>query len=443
MEISSNSSFDLRNFFGSGQSLVRASSTGRLDIMGGVADYSGSMVLQMPIKEKATVTIGHRNYNQLHIKSLDLAENNEVFIDLEELPRDLNEAHRYLFKMEGGDWAAYIVGCFLVLLKEKNAKLGGLDILIQSEVPFGKGVSSSAAIEVATLKAIGELFSIEFNGTELPILAQKAENLVVGAPCGLMDQLTSFLGKPNYLLPILCQPDKVYPSIKIPENLYFVGIDSGIRHNVGAASYADVRTAASMGFSIIAQELGVSKHDLKKGQNKLLPYSGYLSNISPSQYETNFAKVLNSMYGKDFLNDYGIVTDPLANVKANTYYNVKASTEHPIYENNRVNIFTEMTKVLNNHNFPELLPLMGELMYQSHESYNKCGLGNEHTDILVEIAHEKGVKSGVYGAKITGGGNGGTVCLMVYGVKGLITAKDILSTYQKQTNQESLSFFQS
>ncbi|PLK43599.1 GHMP kinase [Emticicia sp. TH156] len=443
MEISSNSSTDLRNFFGSAQSLVRATSTGRLDIMGGVADYSGSMVLQMPIKEKATVTIGHRNYNQLHIKSLDLTENNEVFIDLEELPRDYEEAHKYLFEIEGGDWASYLVGCYLVILKEKNARLGGLDILIQSEVPFGKGVSSSAAIEVAMFKALGELYSIDFSGTELPLLAQKAENLVVGAPCGLMDQLTSYLGKPNYLLPILCQPDKVYPSIKIPDNLYFVGIDSGIRHKVGAASYGDVRTAASMGYSIIAQNLGVSKQDLKVAESNLLPYSGFLSNISPSQYETNFSRLLNSMYGKEFMNDFVVVTDPLAHVKADTYYNIKASTEHPIYENLRVRLFTEMTKVLNNHNYVDLLPLMGELMYQSHESYNKCGLGDEHTDILVEIAHAKGAKSGVYGAKITGGGNGGTVCLMVYGVKGLLTAKEILNIYQKETNQEGLAFFQS
>src|SRR6218665_3612502 len=188
MEINSNSSNTLRNFFGDKQTLVQASSTGRLDVMGGIADYSGSMVLQMPIKEKATVTVGHRGYNQLHIKSLDLTADNELFIDLAELPTDYTEANHYLKQIAGGDWVAYIVGCFLVLMNEKQLNLGGLDILVKSAVPFGKGVSSSAAIEVATLKALGELFSIEFIGTELPILAQKAENLVVGTPCRLMDQ---------------------------------------------------------------------------------------------------------------------------------------------------------------------------------------------------------------------------------------------------------------
>ncbi|RFS14726.1 GHMP kinase [Emticicia sp. C21] len=442
MEINSNSSPILRNFFGNNQPLVQASSTGRLDVMGGIADYSGSMVLQMPIKEKATVTVGHRGYNQLHIKSLDVTENNELFIDLEELPKNYKEANEYLKQLEGGDWASYIVGCFLVLMIEKQLNLGGIDILVKSEVPFGKGVSSSAAIEVATLKALGELFSIEFSGTELPILAQKAENLVVGAPCGLMDQLASYFGHDKYLLPILCQPDKIFSSIKIPDNLYFVGIDSGVRHAVSGASYGEVRTAASMGFSIIAQKQGVSKHDLKGTKNHLLPYSGYLSNISPSQYEAKYAKYLSSMYGKDFLNEFSVVTDTLAHIKPDTYYNIKASTQHPIYENHRVRFFTEMLKGINDRNHSELMPLMGELMYQSHQSYNQCGLGNEYTDLLVEMAHSKGVNSGVYGAKITGGGSGGTVCLMVYGEHGLLTAKDIMNQYKKQTNQDSLVFFQ-
>ncbi|GAB3507038.1 galactokinase [Emticicia fontis] len=442
MEINSNSSTLFKNFFGDNQPLIQASSTGRLDVMGGIADYSGSMVLQMPIKEKATVTIGHRGYNQLHIKSLDVSENNELFIDLEELPKDYKEANQYLKQIDGGDWATYIVGCFLVLMNEKHLNLSGLDILVKSDVPFGKGVSSSAAIEVATLKALGELFSIDFIGTELPILAQKAENLVVGAPCGLMDQLASYFGQDKYLLPILCQPDKVFSSIKIPDNLYFVGIDSGVRHAVSGASYGEVRTAASMGFSIIAQKQGVTKQDLTSTQNHHLPYSGYLSNISPSQYESKHAKNLNSMYGKDYLNDFGVVTDPLANIKADTYYNIKACTQHPIYENHRVRLFTEMLKNLDNKNHHELLPLMGELMFQSHQSYNQCGLGNEFTDKIVDMAHAIGVNSGVYGAKITGGGSGGTVCLMVHGENGLSTAKEIFNQYKTLTNQDSLVFFQ-
>ena len=329
-----------------------------------------------------------------------------------------------------------------VVCNEKKTKLGGLDILVESNVPVGKGVSSSAAIEVATLKAIAELFSINFHGTELPKFAQKAENLVVGAPCGLMDQLASFLGENNKLLPILCQPDKIFDLVTIPNNLYFVGIDSGVRHSVGGASYGEVRTAAFMGYSIIAQKSGISKDKIKEVSNVEIPFNGFLSNISPSMFESNFARTLNSMYGKDFIHDFGGITDQLSVIKSDVFYNINACTQHPIYENHRVSTFLELLKNLSHQNYSTLLPIMGELMFQSHESYNKCGLGNEMTDKIVRMARTKGFESGIYGAKITGGGSGGTVCLMVYGEQGLNSAKELFADYQTQTNQNSLVFFE-
>lgn len=442
MKINSDSSLVLQKFFGNNQTLIQASSPGRMDVMGGIADYSGSMVLQMPIKEKAIVTIGIRNYNQLHIKSLDIQTNNEIYIDLDELPLEYEKARLYLQNIAGGDWASYIIGVYLVLFNEKKVNLGGLDILIESNVPVGKGVSSSAAIEVATLKAMTELFSINLTGTDLPKFAQKAENLVVGAPCGLMDQLASFFGENNKLLPILCQPDKTHNLVEIPENLYFVGIDSGVRHSVGGASYGEVRTAAFMGYSIIAQKSGISKERIQEISSDEMPFNGFLSNISPSMFESNFARSLNSMYGKDFIHDFGGVTDQLSTIKADVFYNINACTQHPIYENHRVTTFLELLKNLSETNHSAILPIMGELMYQSHESYNKCGLGNEMTDKIVSMARKKGYDSGIYGAKITGGGSGGTVCLMVYGEKGLNASKELFATYQKQTNQSSLVFFE-
>ncbi len=439
MKINSDSLIQLQKFFGNNQVLTQATSPGRMDVMGGIADYSGSMVLQKPIKQKATVSIAIRNYNQLHIKSLDISQNNEIYIDLDELPTNYEQAKYYLQQIEGGEWAAYIIGCYLVLSNEKKIKFGGLDILVESDVPVGKGVSSSAAIEIAILKALVELFSVDLQGTELPRFAQMAENLVVGANCGLMDQLASYFGESNNLLPILCQPDKVFDQIPIPKNLYFVGIDSGVRHSVGGASYGEVRTAAFMGYSIIAQKEGVPKEKINAITE--FPFDGFLGNITPSNFEANYARSLNSMYGKDFLHDFGGITDQLSTIKADIFYNINACTQHPIYENHRVNTFLELLKNLNQVNHTTLLPIMGELMFQSHESYNKCGLGNEMTDKIVTMARLKGNETGIYGAKITGGGSGGTVCIMVYGEKGLNSATELFKEYKNITNQENLVFF--
>ena len=439
MKVNSDTSDILQKFFGLNQVLIQATSPGRMDVMGGIADYSGSLVLQKSISQKATITIGIRNYNQLRIKSLDISFQNEIYIDLDELPNNYEEAQKYLKNIKGGDWAAYIIGCYLVLSNEKKLKLGGLDILIQSDVPVGKGVSSSAALEVATLKALTELFNIELIDTQLPKFAQKAENLVVGAPCGLMDQLASYFGDNNKLLPILCQPDKRYDLVDIPQDLYFVGIDSGVKHAVSGASYSEVRTSAFMGYSIIAQKLGLSKDDLEKQTE--LPFNGFLSNISPSLFEANFERSLNSMYGKDFIQDFGFVTDKLSVIKPDAFYNIKSCTKHPIYENHRVKSFVQLLKSVNETNYSDILPIMGELMFQSHESYNNCGLGNEMTDKIVSMARKKDIESEIYGAKITGGGSGGTVCLMVYGEKGLESANQIFEEYKDLTNQNSLVFF--
>ncbi|AFK05245.1 GHMP kinase [Emticicia oligotrophica DSM 17448] len=442
MKVNSDSNSTLLKFFGPNQNLVQASSPGRMDVIGGIADYSGSLVLQKSIAQKATVTITIRNYNQLHIKTLNLNSKNELYIDLDELPTDYESAKSYLKNIEGGDWASYIIGCYLVLCNEKKIKLGGLDILVQSDVPVGKGVSSSAALEVATLKALTELYKIELVGTELPRFAQMAENLVVGAPCGLMDQLASYFGNTNNLLPILCQPDVLHELVEIPENLHFFGIDSGVKHAVSGASYGEVRTAAFMGYSIIAQKLGITKKQLETSNSKELPFNGFLSNISPSKFESDFARSLNSMYGKDFIHDFGVVTDKLSVIKPDSFYNIKACTKHPIYENYRVNSFKQLLKSLSEANYEEILPILGELMYQAHESYNNCGLGNEMTDKIVSMARNYGPENGIYGAKITGGGSGGTVCLMAYGPKGLNSAKQLFAEYKKISSQENLVFFE-
>ncbi len=257
-----------------------------------------------------------------------------------------------------------------------------------------------------------------------------------------MDQLASYFGDNNKLLPILCQPDQLYDLVEIPQDLYFVGIDSGVKHAVSGASYSEVRTAAFMGYSIIAQKLGFSKDFLGTQIHSKLPFGGFLSNISPSSFEADFARSLNSMYGKDFINDFGLVTDKLSVIKPDAFYNIKACAKHPIYENYRVKSFKQLLKSVNEANYGDILPLMGELMFQSHESYNNCGLGNEMTDKIVTMARQKGIENKIYGAKITGGGSGGTVCLMVYGQKGLESAKLLFEEYQQQTNQSSLVFFE-
>src|SRR4029078_10582211 len=95
-----------------------------------------------------------------------------------------------------GSWAAYVAGVFLVLMREREQRFdSGANILISSRVPPGKGVSSSAALEVAVMQAVTVAFDIEIDGRDKALLCQRVENLVVGAPCGVMDQMTAVFGE--------------------------------------------------------------------------------------------------------------------------------------------------------------------------------------------------------------------------------------------------------
>ena len=395
---------------------------GRLDVMGGIADYSGALVLQMPIANKTRVrfTPGF-DYSCLLTSTLETGEVFQVELDYRKLLKDGEVDYAFARQLVNNDpktaWAAYVVGCALVLEKEKKIHFTGGTFEITSGVPLGKGVSSSASIEVATLKALQKAYSLEFRNTELPVLAQRVENLIVGAPCGLMDQLACYFGKPNHLLPILCQPDQVFDPLPIPDGISFVGIDSGVRHSVAGASYSDVRCATFMGYTLLLSALGVNPEVIqlaKTTTTQNLPYGGYLTNIPLPEFEHRFLPQLpQTVTGKDFINRCGASIDTVTEVDPHKHYPVRTCTSHPVYEHHRVQQFRDVLVQLadaNARDRNQLITKLGNFMYESHESYTRCGLGSDRTDELVTLARSA---PGVYGAKITGGGNGGTVCFLV------------------------------
>lgn len=444
-------------FFEDSKTVHTASAPGRLDVMGGVADYAGSLLLQMPIKQKSTVSIAGRNDTRLRVYSKQAAGEGlpeTVEIDLSSLDLqaeriDFEHIRDAFAQTEGGSWALYVAGCFILSMHKRLIPFQGADAYVDSDVPIGKGVSSSAAIEVSTLCAIAEMYGVSFNKLELPILAQQVENSIVGAPCGLMDQLSSYLGRKNRLLPIVCQPASVSPLIDIPEGLHFIGIDSDVQHSVSGRNYGKVRTAAFMGYTLIALDHGTNVEALRSGRetgNTLsLPYRGYLANIEVDEFENRYLdKLPDSMKGRDFLEKYKISIDLVTAIDPEESYNIKVCASHPVYENRRIKRF--MSLLVEAGLQPERTDLyeeMGRLMVQSHESYSACGLGHENTDEIIEMVKQAGSHSGVHGGRVTGGGNGGTVCVLAYGDRGLETATKIWQRYQKKHQNHAVFFRQS
>ncbi len=410
------------DFFSPNTPLVLARAPGRLDVMGGIADYSGSLVLELPLAAATFVAV--QPMSEPHVVLWSLTEENTgedaaVSLPLDVLvpvtqPLDYAEAHALLTSDPKSAWIAYVAGILVLLQKERGVVFEhGFRIFIASDVPIGKGVSSSAALEVAAMQAICAVSGIHLERREIALLCQKVENYIVGAPCGIMDQMTAACGEQHSLMALLCQPAELQQAVTLPADIEVWGIDSGIRHAVTGADYGSVRVGAFMGYRIIAEQAGLAVHVQGDGRVQVNDPSwhGYLANISPSLWETTYREhVPVSLNGKTFLTRYGGSTDPATRVDASKTYAVRATTAHPIYEHARVRLFRSLLglEIVSE----EQLLLLGELMYQSHASYSTCGLGSAGTDALVDLVRQVGLEGHLYGAKITGGGSGGTVAIL-------------------------------
>lgn len=454
--------------FGTARQLWCASAPGRLDVMGGFADYSGSLVLQLPLRLRAHAAVGARadrvvravslagkgspetrtftlNLDALlaaadsgdsacrslfaeldraalyasierdvaravakkyGIDDLELSLDRQTGqfrcnyeVDLQEQGRLLAEAVKQSTRdklVPRDDWARYAVGSVAMLCRERGVRpRAGFDLLLASDVPEGKGVASSAAIEVACASAIAQMMGVALAPRELAMLCQRVENEVVGAACGVMDQMTAACGEEGSLLRLLCQPAEIEGHVPVPAGFKFFGVDSGVRHAVSGTDYTSVRIGAFMGWRIL-------------GDVALPRWGSYLANVTLDEWTARAAYVPERMLGADFLARYGETRDPATRVDPTRTYAVRQPTAHPIFEHARVREFADL---LPHAAEPGVAERLGTLMAESHASYSACGLGNAATDAIVAEARAIGPAGGVFGAKITGGGSGGTVAV--------------------------------
>jgi L-arabinokinase len=391
--------------FEPGSEVVVSRAPGRLDVMGGIADYSGSLVLQRPIAEATFAAVRPLDRPVLEVVSLGRPP---CTLPLDALAVDgepvAYEAARRLFAGPSGaagqsfpHWMSYVAGVFLVLARERGLPLArGARVVVASTVPEGKGVSSSAAVETASMSAAAAAFGVALEPRDLALLCQRSENLVSGAPCGVMDQMTCVFGQPTHLLALLCQPAQLQPPVPLPDDVGIWGIDSGERHAVGGSDYGAVRTGAFMGLRILSERGGVPL--------------AHLADILPSELEGELGALLpEEMTGEAFLARYAGTADTVTRVEPERRYRVRAPAAHPVHERARAERFRAL---LDEPPGEERRIRLGELMYGSHRSYGACGLGSPGTDRLVDLVRSEGPSAGLYGARITGGGSGGTVAVL-------------------------------
>ncbi len=382
----------LQTFFSSSQPVYIARAPGRLDVMGGIADYSGARVLELPLACSTSALVQPQS-----ARRCDIATRRGERWDLFRIELPLAEPMQLAawFRENAAErWASYVVGVVQALWA-RSTPAGGLRILVDSTVPEGRGVASSAALEVAVATAVAASSGVEISATELAALCQRVENEVVGAPCGIMDQMTSACGKQDRLLQLHCQPGTIEGYIDVPSGYRFYGIDSGLSHAVSGADYGTVRTAAFMGLRMLAAEAGFTGR--------------YLANLTPAEFARFSGCLPEMMSGTEFVERFGGISDTATVVLPDRHYPVRRAAQHPVEEQDRVDRFAKLLADLSQP--PNSATEIGRLMYGSHDSYSACGLGSGGTDRLVELVKAFGPERGLFGAKITGGGSGGTVAV--------------------------------
>jgi L-arabinokinase len=231
-----------------------------------------------------------------------------------------------------------------------------------------------------------------------------------------MDQAAATLGDEDYVLPLLCQPCQPFPLVRLPDPLHCWAVDSGVSHAVTGIEYEAARAASFMGYKLICDWEGLT---VTRDARSRIPrftdpcWRGYLSEVTPSVFRSKYeSRLPERMLGSEFLHEGQFHADPFTTVRPEIQYRVRNCTRYSIEENQRIELFVELARGAAARVSEDAYWLMGDLMYQSHYSYTECGLGNEATDLLVELVRQQGASAGLYGAKVTGGGAGGAVAVL-------------------------------
>jgi len=318
--------------------IASAYAPGRVELLGNHTDYNQGLVLGAAIDRGLTVEGSAREDGVIELNSAALQRS--VRLPLDRVARLDDEV-----------WANYPLGVVAEFL-EAGFRIGGFTATISGNLPPGSGLSSSAALEVATARFLMKLHGWEMPPLDLAKLCQRAENRFVGVQSGLLDQITSIFGRKNHIVSIDCRTEQI-SVLPCPDDIALVIADSGKKHSLVQGEYNLRREQCTAA----AHALGVTS----------------LRDVSVSALET-FSRSL----------------DPLLRRRA----------AHVIGENERVRRALECIGERDMAGF-------GALMNASHES-SRTNFENSspELDLLVSIARSL---PGVFGARLTGGGFGGAI----------------------------------
>ena len=350
---------------------------GRVNLIGEHTDYNAGFVLPMAIDRRVVIAADRPGQSSMDGQATIVSSVEEtpaeILVDGDIHPGDVH-------------WSSYVQGVVAGCI-EKGLKPGPFEAIIHSDVPLGGGLSSSAALEVATATLIETITGQPLDPVAKALLCQKAEHEYARMPCGIMDQFISVMGKADHLMLLDCRAEQA-KMVPLDDPAVTVLItNSNVKHELTGSEYPQRRAACEE----VAVVLGVDA--LRDATMEMLDAA------------------------RDDLSD--------------EYYR---RARHVIGEINRT---TDAASALESGDWSRV----GDLMYASHNSLRddyevSCG----ELDLLVEIAKSIGPEGGVIGSRMTGGGFGGCTVTLVESDKVEAVRETLCEQYLAKTGIEATSF---
>lgn len=360
---------DFREKF-SGEPIYATFAPGRVNLIGEHTDYNDGFVLPVALARSVCIVLRPRADNLVRMYSSEYRTWHEFNLSS-------------LTKVNGQAWGNYMRGIAWAL-QQRGHRLRGFEGVVSGNVPRGSGLSSSAALEIATAAAF--LYAADINdeltGPEVAQAAQRAENEFVGVNCGIMDQFISVLGAKDHALLIDCR-SLAYELVPVPTDASIVIGNTKASRSLANSAYNERRQQCEEGVATL---------------QTVLPHIRALRDVSNDELETHRS-----------------LLEPL----------IYQRCHHVVTENERV---MKMVQALETGD----LSLSGQLMTESHRSLrDDYAVSSDELDAMVNVMAES---NGCYGARLTGAGFGGCAIALVEQGHEQSVADAIFSGYPKATN---------
>lgn len=337
-------------------------SPGRINLIGEHTDYNLGYVLPTAIEKKITFKF-KKNNSKTECNLYSLGYNTGFTLSLDKIAKSNVE------------WENYILGVLNEILL-KTDKLRGFDCTIESKLPMGSGLSSSAALECGLAYGLNELFDLGLSKMDIVFLSQKAEHSFVGTQCGIMDQFASVMSEKGHVILLDCQSLE-HQQIPIQIDPYkIIMLNTKVAHNLASSEYNTRKQECEEGVAILKRHYP-EVTSLRKSTNEML--------------EACKGEMSATIYKRcSFI----------------------------IRENERV---LATANALRNND----LKLFGELLYEAHDGISKCyEVSCPESDFLVDFSKQY---DAVLGARQTGGGFGGCTLNIVH--------KDMVDEFIKEATK--------